>query len=460
MKHLTLTLLISALIVLFSSCKDDFDNLDNNPDPEPVPIPESTTTIAGTAVMKVMPHSGGWVALKETLQPQYYITQPKREISWLNSSFGETMQYKPADGWSLLDAVVHPSGQVSAVTIKIEWATGDYALRIKMLRIKSSGDVFETEIFQLPNTKPQMPVFPGSLDRVKLVAFGEDVYVVARWRYNEIQAHRLSFENNSFTTDWTKWVEPPAYVGTIGVIGGGFDNFHQGDRYFFVYADIDGKGNLYVAAPSTEELIYDHDFYFGENLMAGTDPANYHFGTAILTKFSSDGRRLYSRLGSHSRQKRLLNMRVTDEGLFLTGRMKMGQDPAGWDAWVYKMDLNGNVVYDNTIDIRQGDMFWDINPLPGGGALAVGTTDYVQNPQGLSVSDTRKAAAILLDAQGQKVSEIELPQGPEARGSEAMYVGVLSNGSVVFAGAHNAPGTHAAVYSDGFIAVRDFSPQP
>jgi hypothetical protein len=458
MKPLALALPLIGAAIILSSCKDEFEEPDNRPVAEP--IPESTTVITGQAVVKVLPHTGGWVALKETLQPQYYVTQPKREIAWLNPGLSERSNYKPADGWSLLDAVVHPSGHVSAVSIKIVMGTGDYTMHIKMIRFNSSGDIFETEIFQLPNAEPQMPVFPGSLDRVKLVAYGEDVYVVARWRYNEIQAHSLRFEDNQFKVNWKKWVEPPAYVGIIGIIGGGFDNFHQGDRYFFVYADVDGQGNLYVAAPTTEEMIYNHDLYFGENLMAGTDPANYHFGVAVITKFSSNGNRVYSKLASHSRQKRLLNMRVTDEGVFLTGRMKMDLQANGWDAWVYATDLNGNVIYDNTVDIRQGDMFWDINPLPGGGALAVGTTDYIQNPGGLSVSDARKAAAIVLDSQGKKVSEIELPQGPATRGSEAMFVGVLPNGSVIFAGAHNAPGTHAAVYSDGFIAVRDFSPQP
>lgn len=459
MKTLTLPLLFCAVIVL-SSCKDDLEDLDQHV-VDPIPeIPESTTTVTGQSVVKVLPHTGGWVALKETLQPQYYITQPKRELSWMNPEFAEKSNYKPADGWSLLDAVVHHSGDVSAVSIKIIMGDATYELHIKMIRIKKSGEIIETEIYQLPNSEPQDEVFPGSLDRVKLVAYGEEVYAVARWRYNEIQAHRLSFEGNGFKTKWQKWVEPPAYVGIIGIIGGGFDNFHQGDRDFFIYAGVDGGGNLYVAAPSTEELILNHDHYFGENLIASTDPANYDFGVAILTKFSSNGDRIFAKIASNSRQKRLLNMRVTDEGVFMAGRMKMNMEPNGWDAWAYAADLNGNVMYDNTIDIRDGDMFWDINPLAGGGALAVGTTDYVQNPSGLSVSDARKAAAIFLDAQGNKVREVELPQGPEARGSEAIDVEVLPNGSVIFAGAHNAPGTHAQVYSDGFIAVRDFSREP
>jgi hypothetical protein len=454
MKTPAVPLFLGAIIFL-SSCED-------LPDDQVIikPHPESTIAIAGEAVVKVLPHTAGWMALKETLQPQYIITQPRREISWMNSDFIETSNYKPTDGWSLIDAVVHPSGHVTAVSAKLQPGQGDYALRFKLTRIKTSGAVVDAELSQIPNTGPQVPVFPGSLDRVKLVAHDEDVYVVARWRYNEIQAHRLSFENDLFKIDWQKWVEPACYVGAIGIIGGGFDNFHQGDRYYFVYAGIDGQGDLYVAAPSTEELIYNHDLLFNENLMAETDPAVYDFGVAILTKLSSNGDRLYSKLAGRSTNKRLLNMRVTDQGVFLTGRMKMNLNPNGWDAWVYAADPNGNMIYESIVDVRDGDMFWDISPLPGGGALAVGTTDYVQNPGGLSVSDARKAAAILLDSQGRKVGEIELPQGPAERGSEAMYVGVLPNGSVIFAGAHNAPGTHASVYSDGFIAVRDFSHEP
>jgi hypothetical protein len=443
---------ICALIL--SSCKDDFTDAEE--DQPALPLPESTTTIAGQAALKVLPHTGGWMVLKETLQPQYLITQPRREISWMNDTFSETSNYKPAEEWSLIDAVVHPSGETSAVSVKLEWIGGDYDLRIKMSRIKTNGSVVDAELSQLPTMEEQLPVFPGCLDRVKLVADGEDVYVVARWRYNEVQAHRLSFEDNQFKIDWQKWVEPPSYVGTMGIIGGGYDNFRQGDRYFFVFADIDNQGNLYVAVPSNEELLFNHDLFFKENLSAGTDPANYEFGVAILTRFSSGGERLFAKREGYSRYKRLLNMRVGEEGVYLTGRVKTGQQSDSWDAWICASDLDGNLIYESNVDVRAGDMFWDVNPLPGGGVLAVGTTDYTQNPVGASVSDVRRAAAIVLDRQGKFVREIQLPQGPAARGSEAMYVRVLPNGSALFAGVHNAPGTHAAIYSDGFIAVRDF----
>jgi hypothetical protein len=93
--------LIFVLLTFVFSCKDQLDQ-DHD-----TPIPESTTLLTGQAVIKALPTSKGWVVMKETLQPQLYITQPIREISWMNSSFSETSNYKPADGWSLIDVVVH-----------------------------------------------------------------------------------------------------------------------------------------------------------------------------------------------------------------------------------------------------------------------------------------------------------------------------------------------------------------
>lgn len=448
MKLFSLLLLLSFLT--FISCKDDLETVSDSSSPE-------ITKVAGKTILKVIPHTRGWVALQETLQPQYLITVPRREIAWLNEDFRQTSTYEVSKGWSLIDVVTHPSGQLSAVIANVDLKR-NHLIEIKMLRFKTDGSVVELELHPLPVAGERTRYFPGSLDRVRLVAYGEDVYVVARWEYNEVEASRLTFSNNQFQIAWQTQVEPDAYAGTTGIIGGGYDNFRQGDRYFFVQAGVDALGNLYVAVPSHEDLLTSHDLKFNENLLAETDPANFDWGVAILTKLSPEGERKYSRLEGRSHHIRLLNMRVSDEGVFLLGRVKTGNESTSWDAWVLAADrTTGNVKYESWIDLRQGDMFWDITPVSGGRTIAVGTTGYTQNPVGLSVSDARTACAILLDAQGGMIKEITLPQGPSQRGSEAMYVQVQPNGRVLFAGAHNAPGTHAEIYSDGFITLKDLS---
>jgi hypothetical protein len=81
-----------------------------------------------------------------------------------------------------------------------------------------------------------------SLDRVRIAASGEDVLVAVRWSDNSVRAHRLEFREGSFQPARTTVVEPGADLLSIGIIGGGFDNFHQGDRTAFVYVDVDSSG--------------------------------------------------------------------------------------------------------------------------------------------------------------------------------------------------------------------------
>jgi hypothetical protein len=70
------------------------------------------------------------------------------------------------------------------------------------------------------------------------------------------------------------------------------------------------------------------------------------------------------------------------------------------------------------------------------------------------VSDARDALALVLDPAGTVLERIALPAGPAGRGNEAISVAVDGSGRLAIAGVHNAPGTHAAVYSDAFVALR------
>lgn len=440
---------VILLLLLAVSCND------NDAVPLP-PFPESTTIIQGTAVIKVLPFSQGWLSLQETLQPQYLITQPKRELVWRSPGFQQLSSYTPPEGWSLIDAVAHPSGEVSAALINID-ITRSNLLEIKALRFKTDGSIIELLLQPLPAEGERTKFFPASLDRIRLEAYNEDVYIVARWEYNEVEAFRLGFSKDKFIMKWQTQVEPDAYAGSIGIIGGGYDNFHQGDRWFFVYAGVDSHGNLYVAVPSHEDLLTSHDLKFNENLSAEANPGTYDWGVAILTKLSPTGERKYSSLQGHLTNKRLINIRVGEGSVYFIGRVKTGSEPGSWDAWLLTADATtGNLKSESQIDNEEGDMFWDVNPLRDGGALAVGTKAYVQNPGGLSVSDSRHAFAVVLDRQGKITKEIILPQGPSERGSEAMFVKLTGNSNVLFAGVHNAPGTHAEVYCDGFIELQNF----
>jgi hypothetical protein len=211
-----------------------------------------------------------------------------------------------------------------------------------------------------------------------------------------------------------------------------------------------------VAVPSTSEVLESHDAAFGENLMAGADPDHFDFGTAVLTKIDAQGQRAYARLlGTPGRFKSLLNLRAGNDALLLVGRVKTGTEPDSWDAWILSAEAGtGTVAFERAVDVQHGDMFWDAVAVPGQQIIAVGSTNYTQNPSGLSVSDERDALAVLLDSQGGVVERLDLPHGAEGRGNEAMAVRLGAGGLLAIAGMLDGPGTHAEVRSNGFLDLR------
>jgi len=423
-----------------------------------VPAP-GEVTFAGTAGVRVSPaRSGEWLLLFETLQPQLLITSPIRSAGLLGAGPEITRTFAAPEGWILIDAVAHPSGDVSLLSLRVD-PTADYPLRAMISRFGLGGAVAELELLRLlpPSGTEPPPTFLASLDRARIVAHGEDLFAAVRWANNSVQAYRLAFDGATFVQRWATWVEPPAPLLFLGIIGGGFDNFHQGDSAFFVHADVDGEENLHVGVASTADVLPNHDAFFDENLMAQADPASFDFGTAIVTRITAQGTRSFARLmGIPGRNKRLLNMRAAGDSVLLLGRVKTGDQPGSWDGWILSSQAaTGQVRYERNVDVQNGDMFWDAAALNGGRLLAVGSTNYTQNPSGLSVSDARDSLALVLDSSGNVEQRIALPAGPAGRGNEAMSVTVGDGAQVAISGVQNAPGTHAAVFSDAFLVVRD-----
>jgi hypothetical protein len=299
-----------------------------------------------------------------------------------------------------------------------------------------------------------MPPFLFSLDRGRIAATGEDALVAMRWSDNSVRAHRLEFREGTFRPTWTTVVEPTAILFSIGIIGGGFDNFHQGDTTAFVYLDVDASGTAYVIAPSTADVLPAHDAFFGEHLLDGADPTHFDYGVGIITRLTADGSRSYAALSGLGTNRRLLNLRATASTLWLTGRIRTGTDPTSWDGWLQSFDAStGHATAERQIDVQGGDMFWDLAPLDDGSMLCVGSTNYAQNPSGLSVSDARDDLAVIVGPQGEVRARVDLPAGPAGRGNEVTSVRIVG-GRAMFAGVKNAPGTHAQVFSDAFLSLR------
>ena len=194
----------------------------------PPPQASRDATLPGTAAVRVEPWTdGGWIALVETLQTQLLVTMPKRKLVWLDADLAVSREYLPPDGRFLIDFAAHPSGAATALEIRAgarerslppanprlaDPLPARWNRRLGRARL---GDSHTGE----------RPRILFSLDRGRLAAAGEDVQVAMRWSDNSVRAHRLEFRDGTFRPVWTTVVEPPADLLSIGIIGGGFDNF-------------------------------------------------------------------------------------------------------------------------------------------------------------------------------------------------------------------------------------------
>ena len=415
-------------------------------------------TLPGTAAVKVEPWDHQrWIVLLETLQEQLLVTMPQRKLVWLDADLQVIKEYVPPQGRFLIDFSVHPSG--AATIVEIEPAPGNdlflKPIKAQLTRFLADGSELTFPLVSgIPDTGAPPP-FLFSLDRARIAPSGEDDLVVMRWSDNSVRAHRLEFRDGAFHSSWTTVVEPPAELLAIGIIGGGFDNFHQGDRDAFVYLDVDPAGAATVVVPSTAEVLPAHDAFFGEQLLAGADQTHFDYGVSIVTRLSADGKRTYAVLSGLGTGKRLLSIRATAQTLYLTGRARVGDGPADWDAWVQAFEApTGQVLAERFVDVQGGDMFWDLASLGDGSVLGVGSTNYTQNPAGLSVSDARDDLAIVVGPAGAVRKRLTLPAGPVGRGNEVTSVRVIDGRRAMFAGLKNAPGTHAEVFSDAFLSLR------
>ena len=412
----------------------------------------------GTAAVRVESLPGHrWIVLVETLQTQLLVTMPQRKLVWLDGDLQPAQEYQPPQGRFLIDFAVHTSGAATAVEIEPAAGTDLFLKPLKawLTRLFPDGTRVTAELDSgIPDTGATPP-FLFSLDRTRIAAVGEDVVVAMRWSDNSVRGHRLELREQAFHPLWTTVVEPPAQLFSVGIIGGGFDNFHQGDHEAFVYLDVDSSGAAYVVVPSTAAVLPAHDAFFGEHLLDGADAPHFDYGVSIVTRLSTEGARSYAVLSGLGLGKRLLNVRASGQTLWLAGRIRTSDDPAGWDAWLQSFESStGRDQGEHLIDVQGGDMFWDIAALADGSLLGVGSTNYTQNPSGLSVSDARDDLAVILGPDGTVRRRLTLPAGPAGRGNEVTSARIVDGGWAIFAGLKNGPGTHAHVFSDAFLSLR------
>jgi hypothetical protein len=297
-------------------------------------------------------------------------------------------------------------------------------------------------------------------DAARLAALGESLLLVLRTGRNAVVAYRLEPDNNgTYQQSWRALVEPGASILGIGITSGTYDVFGQLQNHLRVFIDVDAAGGLAVGmvqAPESNYTFRAHTDYFNEPIAAST-------GILLTRLATEDGRRLGSTAIDTHQLAELHGLRATPRGFALVGRVFSAKrtDGTGWDAFAASVARDGSLDTYHVVDVDRGDVLFDIAELSNGQYLALGTTGYVQNPEGASISESALPLLVLLGSDGSVVQQLSFPAGPRQNQLTTL---ARFGGNWLLGGMVNGPGTHSAdadrslLIADGFLRERSDLP--
>jgi len=415
--------------------------------------------VTGQTVTKVRTSGNEIVVLEERLN-SIFEDGPQRTLAILQSD-GHTLQtYLPPSGWSVVDFALHPSGDISVILTT--------AKEVRIVRLDPKGSIRSDQPF-LDSAAPTDPFFnyAGGIkaddalqpalthDAARLAPLGESLAVVLRTGRNAIVAYRLDPDaSGAYQRSWRTLVEPGSSILGIGITSGSYDVFGQLQNHVRIFVDVDADAPATLAVGVVNVPLSNYTFRAHSEFFS--DPIAVSKGV-LLTRFAvDDGRRLGSTVIDTHDLAELHGVRATPRGFMLVGRVlsQVRSDGSGWNAFTAFVGRDGDPGPYDVVDVDSGDVLFDIEVLPSGRYLALGTTGYTQNPSGASISEAAQPLLVLLNADGSLARNLGYPGG--ARHNQLTTIAPF-NGRWLLGGMVNGPGTHsgdgdrALIAADGFL---------
>jgi hypothetical protein len=423
----------------------------------PKETPTVNLSVSGLTVTKARTANDAIILLEERLN-SIFEDGPQRTLAFLQTDGRPISSYMPPAGWSIVDFAVHPSGDISAILTT--------AREVRIVRLGSNGSIRSDQPFLDP-AAPADPFFnyaggikddnalqPALMhDAARLAPLGESLAVVLRTGRNAIVAYRLDPDlSGAYRQAWRTLIEPGASIFGLGITSGSFDVFRQLENHLKIFVDIDSDATLAVGVVDATMLNFTfraHTEYFNQPIAASV-------GVLLTRVASADGRRLGSTaIDTHDRAE-LHGLRATSRGFILVGRVlsQVRSDGTGWNAFTAFVGRDGTPGPYSVVDVDRGDVLFDVAALPSGRYLALGTTGYVQNPSGESISEAAQPLLALLNSDGSLAQNLGYVGG--ARHNQLTTITPLI-GHWLLGGMINGPGTHSGdaqrelIVADGFL---------
>ncbi len=424
-------------------------------------------SVSGQTVTKVRAVGNELVALEERLN-SIFEDGPHRTLAIVQAGTRTVQTLDPPTGWTFVDFAVHPSGDFSAILTT--------ARQVRIMRFNSAGSVRSDLMFNdgaaasdpyfnyTPSLKDDTSLQPALMhDAARVVPIGESLGVVLRTGRNAIVAYRLDPNaTGAYQISWRTLVEPGASILAVGITEGSFDTFGQLQNHIRIFVDVDSDSPATLAVGVVNANLQNFTFRAHQDFFQ--EPIAVSSGALLTRIATNDGRRLGSTVIDTQLRAELHGVRATANGFMLVGRVltEVRPDGTGWDAFTALVDRDGRANAYHVVDVNQGDILFDAAQLADGQFLALGTTGYIQNPSGESISESTQPLLALLNSDGSLAQRLSYPAG--LRQNQLTSIAPL-DGHWIIGGMVNGPGTHSGdadhslIVSDGFVRESDDLPR-
>lgn len=433
----------------------------DSPPPGNQPPPPVNQTSAGFAIVKVATAGDGWAALADRPLPVANITIPDRRLH-LAPNGTPTATFTPANGWALIDFALHPSQQTTLalandrqVRLVRLSAQGQLLAEFDFIDLESPQDPFMSDPLYIRDATAMVPF--NSRDAIRLAPLGEELAVALRTGKNAVVAYRYRFAAGGFNRVWRRLVEPGVYIGNGGQTSGVYDPFGSLDNQWRLVMAAHPDGRIAVAVNvNRTELVVGHAQHFNE----ATTEFDHGF---IVSTLSADGMRQGSTIVNLGRRSDVHAITWNGDDVAVAGRTytEPRPDGTGWNGYLaVTRPAQRQLVNVAQIDVDRGDALLGVQAIANGRYLVMGSTGYVQNPSGASVSEEAQPLLATLNADGTLRQRINVTAGPrhnQLRGAAAWRSGWLLAGLTNGPGTHSADGNPALLTADGYVRESSFT---
>lgn len=466
MKKSLLTIIFKSIFILFAffSCSDDDHGFIKEvipeitiPKIEPISPQEFRKNFPGMAVLNSEYNSYGnyLVLLEELTAPQN--TTILRSVEVLDIS-GETIFSKKSNAINtIIDATIDSK---NIFTTSVNTFTDIKNQDIVLSKYDLEGNMTnETNVIS-ENLDTVL-----SNERISITIGVENVFVGVF--KNDLSTFLYAFNKETLEEKWVLQVEPEITRTLFGMIGGSYDCFEQVHLQYKVFLDVDKDENIYIGIPVTGVTIGDisistitiHNAFFGENLFPKSNFNSPTVGSdALVTKVSSEGKRIYSTVIGTNTVDRMRSLRLFDSKIVVIGRSAI-TSYNDWNPYLAVHDTEtGNGIFSQSYTLGGNEILYGIDyDAENNSFYTGGTGGWTQNPSGVSISENSSKVFLKINADtGAIENEITLSNG--ARQNQVRSVQVI-NEFLIFAGWENGPGTHSGdsnpslISADGYIEV-------